>query len=110
MKLTLYIDTSQMDTARVAIEYNEKKYEKVSTSREHKSQMVLPLVEALLGDHKFQISDISEIRVVEGPGSFTGIRVGLSVANTLATLLGISVNGSFPPVFPRNLTGIFFDI
>ncbi len=89
MKLILYIDTSQMDTARVAIEYNGQRHEEVSTSRVQKSQMVLPLIEKLLHAHTLHVSDISEIRVMEGPGSFTGIRVGLSVAHMLEALLGI---------------------
>ena len=39
------------------------------------------------------IKDITEIEVNLGPGSFTGLRVGGSVANALGWLLGIPVNG-----------------
>ncbi len=110
MKLMLYIDTSQMDTARVAIQYNETRYEEVSTSRIQKSQMVLPLIEKLLQAHNLHVSDITEIRVMEGPGSFTGMRVGLSVANMLAALLNIPINGTHSAASPKYLTSIFSDI
>ena len=40
-----------------------------------------------------KIKDISEIEVNTGPGSFTGLRVGVSIANALGWALGIPVNG-----------------
>lgn len=96
MSVIVFIDTSHQDTASVAVEISGKRYEKSSQSRVLKAQMVLPLIETLLGEHAIQLSDISEIRVYEGPGSYTGIRVGITVANALALLLGIPVNtGNF---------------
>lgn len=38
-------------------------------------------------------SDIDEVFVTSGPGSFTGIRIGVTAANTLADTLGVKVNG-----------------
>ncbi|MEK7118936.1 MAG: hypothetical protein AAB889_00265 [Patescibacteria group bacterium] len=94
MSAIVYIDTSDQDTAKVAVEIDGKQYEKTSQSRVMKAQMVLPLIEILLKEHAIQLSDISEIRVYEGSGSYTGIRVGMSVANALALLLGIPVTYS----------------
>ena len=37
------------------------------------------------------INDIQGIIVYKGPGSFTGLRIGLSVANTIAYSLGIPI-------------------
>jgi tRNA threonylcarbamoyl adenosine modification protein YeaZ len=87
------IDTSEINTARVAVEINGIRHEKISESRVMKSQMILPLIESILGEQKLKLSDITEIRVAVGPGSFTGLRVGATVANTLAYLLNIPVNG-----------------
>ena len=39
-------------------------------------------------------SDINAIGVFEGPGSFTGIRIGLTVMNTIADVQGIPIVGS----------------
>jgi tRNA threonylcarbamoyladenosine biosynthesis protein TsaB len=36
-------------------------------------------------------SDITAIGVFEGPGSFTGLRIGLTVMNTIADAQGISI-------------------
>ncbi|MBI5449545.1 hypothetical protein HY948_04500 [Candidatus Gottesmanbacteria bacterium] len=93
MSVTIFIDTSDQDTAKVALQIGRKRYEKSSQSRVMKAQMVLPLIEALLGDQAKKLVDIKEIHVVTGPGSYTGLRVGVAVANALATFLGVAVNG-----------------
>ena len=38
-------------------------------------------------------TDISAIGVFEGPGSFTGLRIGITVVNTIADAQGISIVG-----------------
>jgi len=91
--MKLFIDTSAVDTAKVAIEVDGKRYEKLSQSRVMKSQMVLPMIEEILREHKLRLTDITAITVVTGPGSFTGLRVGATVANALGYLLHVPVNG-----------------
>jgi tRNA threonylcarbamoyladenosine biosynthesis protein TsaB len=39
------------------------------------------------------LNDISAIGVFEGPGSFTGLRIGLTVLNTIADSLAIPIVG-----------------
>jgi tRNA threonylcarbamoyladenosine biosynthesis protein TsaB len=45
----------------------------------------------LLKQHKHDLVDITGIVVYQGPGSFTGLRIGMSVANALAYSLDIPV-------------------
>ena len=89
----LFLDTSEINTAKIAVEFDGSRFEKSSESRILKSQMVLLLIEALLSEHNLKLSDVTEITVVTGPGSFTGLRVGATVANALGYLLNILVNG-----------------
>lgn len=51
---------------------------------------LLKFLEEKTGD----LHDISGIGVMKGPGSFTGLRIGLTVANTLADSLNIPIVGA----------------
>ncbi len=44
----------------------------------------LQAIIALLAKHQYQLTDVAAIVAYKGPGSFTGLRIGLSVANALA--------------------------
>lgn len=51
---------------------------------------LLKFLEEKTGD----LHNISGIGVMKGPGSFTGLRIGLTVANTLADSLNIPIAGA----------------
>ena len=57
------------------------------------AQNVLPALVKILKKKKASLEDLTAIKVNPGPGSFTGLKVGVTVANTLGYLLGIPVNG-----------------
>jgi tRNA threonylcarbamoyladenosine biosynthesis protein TsaB len=48
------------------------------------AERLLPLIDAILIDGKTSLSDITRFAVTTGPGTFTGLRIGLSVARGLA--------------------------
>ncbi len=51
-------------------------------------------VQALLHEQGVALQDLTAVVVYQGPGSFTGLRIGISVANTLAYALDIPVVGT----------------
>ncbi len=51
------------------------------------SAQLVPQVARLLADHQLKKSDIDGFSVVSGPGSFTGLRVGLAAVKGLAEVL-----------------------
>lgn len=55
------------------------------------SNYILPEIEKQLKDNNLEASDIDAIFVSNGPGSFTGIRVGLTIAKVYAWSLNIKV-------------------
>ena len=52
------------------------------------SAQLVPQVAALLAKHDLQKRDIGAFVVASGPGSFTGLRVGLAAIKALAEILG----------------------
>lgn len=87
----LYLDTSE-ETARLGIFLNNKLVQKEEwrAGRELSKTLGFKYQEFL---KKTQIkgSDLGGICVFAGPGSFTGLRIGISFANGLAFSLGIPV-------------------
>ncbi|MFY9435741.1 MAG: tRNA (adenosine(37)-N6)-threonylcarbamoyltransferase complex dimerization subunit type 1 TsaB [Limnochordia bacterium] len=52
------------------------------------SERIIPAVEQLLADSGLKLEDMAAFAVVTGPGSFTGIRVGLATIKGFAYSLG----------------------
>ena len=50
---------------------------------------LLAFIQEKVGD----VKNISGIGIMRGPGSFTGLRIGMAVANTLADGLGVPIVG-----------------
>ena len=87
--MILHIDTTDSEVTKIGF----SDLETISVPREKQSQVVLPAIISLLKKNKKTVKDISQISVNTGPGSFTGLRVGISIANALGYSLGIKVNG-----------------
>lgn len=51
-------------------------------------------IQQLLAGHGKQLQDMGGIVAFKGPGSFTGLRIGLTVANALASSLDVPVVSS----------------
>lgn len=78
----LALDTGSTD-CQVGLASEGRRYYKKRKVRAH-SQVVLTLIDEVLSEAGVKAQDLSAIAVNQGPGSFTGLRVGLSVAQGLA--------------------------
>lgn len=87
--MKLSIDTSNSENIKISV--GSTKIE--TSSREKKSQILLQSIKEALDKENKELKDLSEIEVNTGPGSFTGLRVGVSVANALGWALKIPING-----------------
>jgi len=52
---------------------------------------LLPAVEAMLREHDWPADSVTDVFLSIGPGSFTGLRVGVTVARTLAWSVGVKI-------------------
>ena len=88
---TFYLDTSSnfLYTAiledEVIIDEIKEKLEKDLSKR------TLPKIKEMLLKNNISFDDIKKIIAVNGPGSFTGIRIGLTIAKTLAWAKNIPI-------------------
>jgi tRNA threonylcarbamoyladenosine biosynthesis protein TsaB len=55
------------------------------------SERVMTAVDRLLGDARWRVSDLEGLAVSIGPGSFTGLRIGVSTAKGLAFALSLTI-------------------
>jgi tRNA threonylcarbamoyladenosine biosynthesis protein TsaB len=90
---TLIIDTADNKKNIVGLKINNKKYLQTEDVASNRTQMILPMIDKILKKHAIELKNISAIEVNVGPGSYTGLRVGLSIANALSFALKIPING-----------------
>lgn len=91
MEKILLIDTADREEVVVGLRIGGKTY--FLKGRRVSSQILLPLVDKILKKYHLKTKDLTGIEANLGPGSFTGLRVGVAVANTLGTFLKIPING-----------------
>ncbi len=87
--MKLHIDTSNSE--KIIVGTDEERFE--TEAKKEKSQKLLPFISDILEQRGKGIEDVRSIEINSGPGSFTGLRVGVSVANSIGWALGIPVNG-----------------
>lgn len=98
----LKIDTSDNKKVNIAIEENgEIKKEIVIASKILKSESALSAIDKILKDNNILVSDLSGVDVNVNTGSYTGVRVGVAIANTLGFLLKIPINNEKIGVFAK---------
>jgi tRNA threonylcarbamoyl adenosine modification protein YeaZ len=91
--MLLAIDTST-DSASIALVQDSKLLAEASwRCGQNHSVELLPRLAHLLNESKVGLQSISCVIVAKGPGSFNGLRVGISTAKGLAFSLGIPIIG-----------------
>jgi tRNA threonylcarbamoyl adenosine modification protein YeaZ len=90
--LTLGIDTSTVVCVGLASAGQVLASTVVDDPHAHAEQL-MPLVRQTLADAGFKVAEVTQVAVGVGPGPFTGLRVGVAAAATLAEVLGVPVLG-----------------
>ena len=84
--MILYLDTS---TPTTILKLNDITYE--WQSHRDLAKNLLSFIHAKLTEHNKDWHDLTELHFFTGPGSFTGLRIGATIINTLASELNIPI-------------------
>jgi tRNA threonylcarbamoyladenosine biosynthesis protein TsaB len=89
--LVLCIRTDQ-STAEIYLYLNNKKIAEYKWQAHRRlADTLLKEIDNLLKSVNKELSDLEKIAIYKGPGSFTGLRIGISVANALGYSLDVPV-------------------
>ncbi len=84
---SLFIDTSSFFMHVAVVEDKKVLFHFEEEIKNDMASRIVPVIEEAFQDLDFSIKDIDKIFVVNGPGSFTGIRVGVTAAKMIAWAL-----------------------
>lgn len=82
--MKMYLDTS---TDTCILRLNNQEYQRIG--RYDLAKKIFDFIHGKLRENNADWHDISEITFFSGPGSFTGLRIGAAIVNTLADQLNI---------------------
>ncbi len=90
--IILAIDTSTRGTS-IALYGDGLVAEHTWQTRDGQTRELLPAIQRLLSQQQIEVKSLSGVAVALGPGSFNGLRVGVSTAKALALSLDIDIVG-----------------
>ena len=89
----LAFDTSSTALSVALLEDENLVAESTVTVKKNHSISLMPTIDFLVAQAGWQPADLERIVVAQGPGSYTGLRVAVATAKTLAYALGIDLVG-----------------
>lgn len=95
----LALDTAT-EACSVALLHHNQIYHLDELSPRTHTQRILPMVDELLAQAKIRLNEVDLLAFGRGPGSFTGVRVGVSVAQ------GLAFGANLPVAAISNLTAM----
>ncbi|MDD4154759.1 MAG: tRNA (adenosine(37)-N6)-threonylcarbamoyltransferase complex dimerization subunit type 1 TsaB [Bacilli bacterium] len=85
--ISLLLDSANRDL-NIGLSQNDKIFDRISyTAWQRQSELMVKEIDVLLKRNNLSAKDIDELIVTIGPGSYTGIRIALTIAKTLAFAL-----------------------
>ncbi|OMP67982.1 tRNA (adenosine(37)-N6)-threonylcarbamoyltransferase complex dimerization subunit type 1 TsaB [Domibacillus epiphyticus] len=87
----LAIDTSTYTLSIGLSDGDTMLAEQVTNVKKNHSVRVMPAIESLMNEVEMRPDELDKIIVANGPGSYTGVRIGVTIAKTLAWTLQIPI-------------------
>ena len=104
----LAFDTSSKALSLAILEDKQVLAETMINIKKNHSITLMPAIDFLMGSLDWTPKDLDRIVVAEGPGSYTGLRIAVATAKTLAHTLNIELIGmsSLLSLVPRQQEGL----
>lgn len=104
----LAFDSSNQALSVALVEDGCLQVETLLTVKKNHSISLMPVIDFLVEQVGWTPNSLDRIVVAQGPGSYTGLRVAVATAKTLAYALGIDLVGvsSLQSLVPTNLSGL----
>lgn len=90
---SLGIDTSNQTMTVALVEDGILRSERIVNVKRNHSVQLMPAIESLFKEVNWKAHDLNRVIIAKGPGSYTGVRIGVTIAKTLAFTLGIDLVG-----------------
>lgn len=91
--LVLGIDTATKVAGAAIVDEGRLVSERFISNQRTHSVNLLPMVKQVIEDAEITPADLGGIAVAAGPGSFTGLRIGMAAAKTLSQVLNLPLIG-----------------
>ncbi|MEN9583065.1 MAG: tRNA ((37)-N6)-threonylcarbamoyltransferase complex dimerization subunit type 1 TsaB [Pseudomonadota bacterium] len=88
----LAVDTAT-EACSAALQVGDTLFSRWEEAPRDHTRKILPMVQAVLDDAGITLGELDAIAFGRGPGSFTGVRIGISVAQGLAFGVGVPLIG-----------------
>ena len=88
--ITLFIDTST-ESLTIALFKDDVLLSTSTVSSSEHSKYAMPILEQIFKENNIKPNMVNKIMVINGPGSFTGIRIGVTIAKIYAWSLNINI-------------------
>lgn len=88
---TLFIDTHDKNVLIILYKDSHILVKENILSPNRHSEITMPTIEKVMTENKIDVKDLESIIVVNGPGSFTGVRLAVTIAKTMSYALNIPI-------------------
>lgn len=107
--MELYINSIKNNSTEIEVKLIEDKeviIEKVMEARYRQSENLLPLVSQVFHESERKEEEVKKIKVENHGGTFTSVRIGVTVANALGYAWGVPVKGTDKEGLEKEVDGI----
>ncbi len=91
--LILAIDSATQVAGVALLDDSKLLKEEFSNFKRNHAEILMPMVDRVLQECGFKSADLDAVAVTVGPGSFTGLRIGMATAKGICMAGGVSLVG-----------------